>query len=413
METITLNAVTAKTTTGRLAALFVISFLSCAFGGAVSTMMSAYLPAVISELKVSQSAGRLADIGAYINSVFIFGWAAGGFLWGFVSDKIGRKNAILLAVLNYGAFTILTGVMPGWGAVVACRFISGFGVGGMMVVLFTLLAEAWPAKTREVAIGIISISFPVGIFCAGLISYFITSWREAFFIGIIPAILAIAGYWLLDESSPWLQHRSATKNGSTLKESLLSGQNLKSLISGSVIFGSMLIGLWAIFSWLPTWIQTFFAANARQQGGLSIMFLGMGGLIGGFFSGWMMKVMGLRASLITCFVVCTIAAFMLFKTNSTFSNAVYYEIALLALFFGASQGILSIYIPLMFATNVRASATGICFNAGRLLTGTAVLFVGVLVTSLGGYGNALFIFSFVFVIGLLAVLFFKNSLKQD
>jgi hypothetical protein len=36
-----------------------------------------------------------------------------------------------------------------------------------------------------------------------------------------------------------------------------------------------------------------------------------------------------------------------------------------------------------------------------------------LVTSLGGYGNALFIFSFVFVIGLLAVLFFKNSLKQQ
>jgi len=133
----------------------------------------------------------------------------------------------------------------------------------------------------------------------------------------------------------------------------------------------------------------------------------MGGLAGGFFSGWMMKIMGLRISLITCFAVCTLVSFILFKTNASFSNAIFIEIAVLALFFGASQGILSIYIPELFTTNVRSSATGICFNAGRLLTGTAVLFVGVLVTTFGGYANTLFVFSFVFVIGFVAVLLFK------
>jgi len=49
-------------------------------------------------------------------------------------------------------------------------------------------------------------------------------------------------------------------------------------------------------------------------------------------------------------------------------------------------------------------------NIGRVLTGFAVLFVGILVTMLGGYGNALLIFSMIFLIGLLVVLFVKPKI---
>jgi cyanate permease len=61
---------------------------------------------------------------------------------------------------------------------------------------------------------------------------------------------------------------------------------------------------------------------------------------------------------------------------------------------------------------VRASATGFCFNVGRILTALAVLFVGVLVDFLGGYSNALFIFSLVFVVGLITLLF-NRSMKKN
>jgi len=138
------------------------------------------------------------------------------------------------------------------------------------------------------------------------------------------------------------------------------------------------------------------------------MCMGMGGLAGGFFSGWLVNLMGLKRSMITCFAVCTVLSFVLFKTNNSFSPVIYAEVGVLALFFGASQGILSVYIPALFPTGVRSSATGICFNAGRLFTGTAVLVVGVLVTTLGGYGNSLFIFSLVFLIGLIITLIAKD-----
>ncbi len=413
METLTASApVQAPATAGRLTALFILLFASSALGGTVSTLMSVYLPVVVQDLRLNQTAMQLHVLSGYINALFILGWAIGGFTWGLISDRAGRKPSLLLAIACYGMFTVLTGFSYSWWSIMLCRALSGFGVGGVLVVSFTLLSEVWPPKSRAVVTGIISIAFPVGIFSAGLINYLVSTWREGFIIGAAPFLLALAGNWLLSESPVWLAHKTG-KVAAAGTETLFSPQNRTTLLAGALIFGSMLIGLWAVFSWIPTWIQSLMTTDAQRERGLSMMFLGMGGLIGGFFSGWVVRLAGLRRSLVACFAVCAILSFILFKLNTRFSALIYAEIAVLALFFGVSQGILSVYIPQLFATSVRAAATGFCFNAGRVLTATAVLFIGVLVTSLGGYGNALFIFSLVFLIGLVAVIFNKNIASSN
>jgi len=227
-------------------------------------------------------------------------------------------------------------------------------------------------------------------------------------VGIIPIAVAIIGFWVISESGLWLKDHEEHIHDNNQSVGLFHSSNLKTLLIGSVIFGTMLIGLWAIFLWLPTWIQSLLTTDANKERGISMMFMGMGGLTGGFISGWVVNLLGLRKSLILSFVVCSLVSFVLFKTNSTFSSVVYIEIAVLALFFGISQGVLSLYIPLLFPTAIRASATGFCFNIGRIFTGIAVLGVGILVTTLGGYSNSLFIFSLVFVIGLIAMLLIKD-----
>lgn len=387
--------------------LFLFCFLCSAIGGTVSTLMSVYLPVAVRDLLEHTADVRIDTISAYINALFILGWAIGGFVWGMVGDRAGRKKALLLSIGCYGLFTVLTGVSGSWWMVVACRLMSGFGVGGVLVSSFTLLSEVWPAKSKAIFIGILSIAFPVGIFSAGLINYFVDSWREGFLVGAIPLLLSIPGMLLVQESDSWKQQRGNKTNALSL---LFSQDHTRDLLLGSVIFGTMLIGLWAIFSWLPTWVQSIsIEADAQKERGLSMMLLGMGGLTGGFFSGWLVKAMGLRKGMILCFSVCSVLSFVLFKTNTSFSAMIYPQIAGLALFFGASQGILSSYIPHLFPTHVRATATGFCFNIGRLFTATAVLCVGVLVQALGGYGNAIFIFSLVFIPGLLVILFVKHK----
>jgi len=393
--------------------LFAICFLGTAFAGVISTLMSVYLPVAVKDLLGDKDPDELNNISAYINAVFIFGGAFGGFISGIISDKAGRKTAVIFSIACYGLFTILTGYMPTWWAVVICRFLSGFGLGAILVTAPTIMLEEWPQKTRAIFIGILSIGIPVGIFSAGAINYFVSSWRQGFLVGIIPVTIALFSFFLLKESEKWKYDRKKNIQHKQKDENIFAEDHRKNLIKGSIIFGTMLIGLWAIFSWLPTWIQSLIATgDAQRERGLSMMMLGMGGLTGGFLSGWVVNAIGPRRSMLLCFSTCAALSFLLFKTNSTFSSAIYVEIAVLSLFFGISQGVLSVYIPGLFPVLIRGTATGFCFNTGRLVTATAVLFVGILVTALGGYGNSLFIFSLVFVIGFVTTLLSKNDQQK-
>lgn len=403
----------ADVTTGKITVyhwlLFLICFLGTAFAGMVSTLMSVYLPVAVQDLSGTKNAEELNTISAYINSIFLFGGAAGGLLCGIICDKAGRKTAVIFSIACYGTFTLLTGFMQSWEAVVVCRFFSGVGLGAVLVSTNTLMIEEWPAKTRNIFVGILSIGIPVGIFSAGAIDYFVSSWRQAFLVGAIPMIMAVISIWVLSESKKWKQQLNAATN---TNKNIFSADQRSNLLIGSVIFGTMLIGLWAIFLWIPTWIhQLAVNSDGQKERGLSMMMLGMGGLTGGFLSGWLINAIGSKRSMLLCFAVSAILSIILFKTNGTFSPVIYFEIIILSLFFGASQGVLSVYIPDLFPVLIRGRASGFCFNIGRIVTAIAVLFVGVLVTVLGGYANALFIFSLVFVMGWL-VTYFTNEKKQ-
>lgn len=172
----------------------------------------------------------------------------------------------------------------------------------------------------------------------------------------------------------------------------------------------MLISLWAIFSWLPTWVQSLITtADAQKERATSMMLLGIGGLLGGFLSGFVVKAIGIHKSMTIGFATCAVLSFVLFKSNTTFTSLIYIEVGVLSIFFGLNMGIMSSYIPQLFPTQIRATATGFSLNIGRIFTGMGVLFVGVLVTMMGGYGNALLVFSMIFVLGLLVVLFLKPT----
>jgi len=384
---------------------FAICFLGNILGGTVSTLMSVYLPVVVKTL-LGDVGDDLNYVSAYINALYLVGWAVGGLVWGMISDSIGRAKALTLCIGCYGLFTSLIHFASSWEQVVALRLLSGFGVGGVLVISATFLSEIWPQRSRSIIIGVVSIGFPIGVFSAGLTNYIVSDWRQAFLIGFIPFTISIFSIWLLKESSQWRESKKSSSPGN-----VKFTEDVKSnLFRGVVIFGTMLIGLWAIFSWLPTWVQSLLtASDGHSERGLTMMLLGAGGLSGGFFSGWISNALGVRRAMMICFLGCICMSVLLFGFNHVFSTIIYIETAALALFFGISQGLLSIYIPQLFPVNIRATATGICFNVGRLVTAIAVFFVGALVVVLGGYGNTILTFSIVFVIGFVTLYFTRDK----
>ncbi|MBL7805057.1 MAG: MFS transporter [Saprospiraceae bacterium] len=388
--------------------LFAVCFLGGVFGGVASTLMSAYLPDV---LKALQTPGEPASdsVGAVINAAFPFGMMFGGLLLGFFGDRFGRKPALQVALGCIGIFMILTGFSAGFTSVGIFRFFTGFGVGGILMTGATYLAEEWPEQTRNIALGILSITIPVGIFSAGLITFNFSDWRAGFRVGLAPLLLAGLAHFRIRESGAWRQKRTRDGARSPAAMSVFHPSVRRDLWLGSAIYGSMLIGLWAVFLWLPTWVEGLADSTGGQKArGTSMMLFAIGGLAGGFVSGWLSNLFGVKRTTLVCFAAVFILTFCLFKLNSALHPLLFLEIGLIALFFGLSQGVLNGYIPELFPTEVRASATGFCFNIGRIFTASVVFFVGWLETALGGIGNALFLFSFVFLLGFLATLFARE-----
>jgi MFS family permease len=384
---------------------FVICFLGNVLAGMASTLMSVYLPVVVKDLLGPVDNSELSRTSAYITSLYFIGWAIGGLAWGFISDRIGRAKSLSLAVSMYGLFTFLKGFAPSFEMIFFFQFFCGFGVGGVLVINTTLLSEIWPQASRSVFIGLLSIGFPVGIFSSGLLNFIVSGWRQGFMIGAVPFALGLTSFWILRESEKWTEAQFSQE-----KKTNELGEHKKTLITGIIIFGSMLIGLWAIFSWLPTWVQSIVTnSDGQNERSLSMMLLGIGGLSGGFASGWISNAFGIRKTMMICFAGCFLFSFLLFKGNTSFSTITMAEIALLSFMFGISQGSLSVYIPMLFPVAIRATATGLCFNVGRFFTAAAVFFVGALVTAFGGYGNSLFVFSLVFLIGFVFLLFSKKT----
>lgn len=392
-----------------LYALFGLCFLGGVFGGVTATLMSSYLPDVVKALIGDADQEKMEGVSAVINAVFLFGMTFGGLFLGYFCDYFGRKKAVLVSLLFIGLFTLLTSFSQRWLLVVAFRFFTGFGVGGILLTTTILIAEAWRDQKRNIALGILSIAFPVGIFSTGVITYNFTDWRIGFLSGVFPLFLAIVGQFFIKESEKWKQNQEIRPSAQKAEKSIFQRANAYDLLYGSIIYGAMLIGLWAVLSWLPTWIQTIVKdSDGQQERGISMMLFAGGGLLGGFVSGWVSNLIGMKKATLICFAGTFVLSLTLFQLNASLSIFSYIEIALIALFFGLSQGVLNAYIPALFPTPTRSAATGFCFNIGRIFTASAVFFVGWLVNFLGGYGNALTIFSFIFLLGFLVTMKVKE-----
>jgi putative MFS transporter len=100
----------------------------------------------------------------------IAGTVLGSFLWGWLGDRLGRRPSILMAAMTFIA-TSICGSMPSYALNMVMCFVMGLGVGGMLPIMFTIMAETIPARHRGWLLVLI------GGDVAG--AYIITSWLAA------------------------------------------------------------------------------------------------------------------------------------------------------------------------------------------------------------------------------------------
>src|SRR5260370_39514427 len=137
----------------------------------------------------------------------------GALLFGLLADRYGRRIPLMANVIYFSVIELLCGFSPNFTVFIILRALFGIGMGGEWGVGASLAMEAAPVRWRGVLSGILQSGYSIGYLLAAVAARFLLPvWglRPMFWIGALPALLALYIRTKVPESEAWKQHRAAS-----------------------------------------------------------------------------------------------------------------------------------------------------------------------------------------------------------
>ncbi|MFO0946124.1 MAG: MFS transporter [Planctomycetota bacterium] len=352
-------------------------------------------------------------------SAFLLGAAAGGLLFGWLGDKIGRAKAMALSILCYSIITGLTAFVTTPMQLLVLRFLACLGVGGMWPTGVSLVAEAWSDVSRPTLAGLIGTAANVGFIILGFLglAFDITpqSWRWVFLVGGLPAILGVFALFAVPESPSWLQGRTAgkTSTGPSPVREILRPPLLSVTIIGILLGTIPVVGNWGGANWTVMWADKVAGASDPALKAWTQITRSSGAAIGSLIGGWLASLLGRRFTYFALSLAALLVSGYIFRFLSpgdpTFGTWVF-----ILGFVGVTYfGWLPLYLPELFPTNVRATGTGVTFNFGRILAVPGVLGAGSLLHLFDGdYSKVGTYTSLIYLAGMIVICFAPDTSQR-
>lgn len=320
--------------------------------------------------------------------------AAGGIGAGVLSDRIGRRPALMITILVYSFGSALSATSTGLWSLMLWRAVVGLGLGGEWSSGTVLVAESWPAQHRAKAIGMMQSGFALGYMLAAALAALVLprwGWRVLFLIGVLPALLTFLIRRHVREPEVWLkQERPAPFL------SLFRGVLLRRTLIATTLATAMLFGYWGLFTWLPS-----FLASPMEAGGAGLALLKTSGwtiavqagsLLGYWCFGWLADRFGRRITFF-CYVAGAAAVIPIYGMAPRWAGA---SLESVLLIIGPAVGFLGTGSFALFGTMLaelyptasRGAGQGFAYNFGRALAAVAPVTIG-RVADASGLGMAL------------------------
>src|SRR5437660_1915347 len=130
----------------------------------------------------------------------------GALIFGLLADRYGRRLPLMLDLVFYSLVEVLSGLAPNYATFMVLRALFGIGMGGEWGVGASLAMEKVPPKLRGVLSGLLQEGYAAGYLLAAVCYFFVFprwGWRPLFFIGGLPALLALFVRYRVKESEVW------------------------------------------------------------------------------------------------------------------------------------------------------------------------------------------------------------------
>jgi MFS family permease len=388
-------------------------------------------PALIDVLGMSEEAHRVAEatdpeikaeatkkidtlVGQWmggITAAFLVGAAFGGWVFGWLGDRIGRVRAMVFSVLTYATFTGLCGLARSPWQLAGLRFLSALGMGGEWSLGVALVMESWAPTARPILAGLIGAVGNVGYVLTAVPVMAIEGfgmeiraggWRWVLGICAFPALLTFFFRLFVPESEKWRQAVQSTPRARFAQ--IFTPTLRRRTILGAVLGAIALIGTWGSVQWIPLWIIK--ETGSQRMGNYAQMCSGIGAIIGTFLGAVIGHRVGRRPTYFTLCLGSLLICAYLFRLHVWFDWTFLAVVVVVGAFTASFYGWLPLYLPELFPTRVRATGQGFAFNFGRIIAAGGALTMGFLMServSPGSYAKAGAIITLIYVAGMMVI----------
>ncbi len=175
-------------------------------------MLFGYDTGVISGaiLFIGEDLGLTPFLEGLVVSSLLLGAAAGAGSAGPLSDRLGRRNLILISAVIFSVGAIGAALAPSVGVLVVFRVVLGVAVGAAALIVPLYLSEIAPTEIRGAISSLNQLMIVVGILLAFVVNALLAdsgAWRWMLGLALIPSLILLIGMYFMPETPRWLVSR--------------------------------------------------------------------------------------------------------------------------------------------------------------------------------------------------------------
>ncbi len=308
--------------------------------------------------------GYTPSTAAAVSTAGLVGMMLGALTIGTVTDLIGRRRALLVAVAGFSFFTLLCAFATSAGTFGVLRFLAGLGLGGCLPTAITLVTEYSPKGRNGGPTTLVMTGYHVGAVLTALLGILVIpslGWRAMFVIGAAPALVLLPLMLKYLPESPSFSREAASQGLEPVK-SLLRPEFRRPTVAFWVTSFMGLLLVYGLNTWLP---QIMREAGYPLGAALSLLLvLNVGAVAGLLLAGRIADKVALRPVTVGWFAGATITLALL---SIRLPSVILYVVVLLAgVFVFAAQVLVYAYVGRMYPAANRATSLGWTAGVGRL-----------------------------------------------